>query len=287
MGVKGKISLVLVPLLLANAVHVAAQPARAIGKVITANGAVTARDASGAIRTLARKGDIFEQDTIIVGADGYTQIRMVDSAMIEFKPNTEFAFNTYNFDGNPETADQALMSMVKGGFRTISGTVGDDDKDDYRVDTPYASIGIRGTTHEAVIEGGLLYTGVYTGGTTISNNQGSVDTGFDAEYDFAVTEPGQAPRGLLEEPPVLGNFQIAQGLALEEGNDDAAADNNANANNANAGNGNGNDGNANAANNNAANNNAAPATNAAQPAAAVARHLLRHSRLNGKSRLNV
>jgi hypothetical protein len=97
------------------------------------------------LRVLTRKSDVFEADTIIVSADAYAKIKMVDSAMLALQANTEFAFNTYEFDGNPETPDAAIMSMIRGSFRTISGTIGDEDADDYRIHTPYASIGIRGT----------------------------------------------------------------------------------------------------------------------------------------------
>ena len=184
-------SLRLLPLLLCVSLSVFAQGNQPIGTVLAATGAVTARDAAGTVRNLVRKSEIFVHDTILVGADGFAQIKMADSAKIKFNPNTEFAFNEYSFDGNPDTPDTALMTMVKGGFRAISGSVGHGKGDDYRVDTPYASIGIRGTTHEALLDGGMLYTGVYEGGTTISNNQGSINTGINANYDFTLTTQGQ------------------------------------------------------------------------------------------------
>ncbi|MEI7948903.1 MAG: hypothetical protein WCI66_01500 [Gammaproteobacteria bacterium] len=201
-------SLRLLPLLLCVSLSVFAQGNQPIGTVLAATGAVTARDAAGTVRNLVRKSEIFVHDTILVGADGFAQIKMADSAKIKFNPNTEFAFNEYSFDGNPDTPDTALMTMVKGGFRAISGSVGHGKGDDYRVDTPYASIGIRGTTHEALLDGGMLYTGVYEGGTTISNNQGSINTGINANYDFTLTTQGQPPQGLLVQPAVLANMQV-------------------------------------------------------------------------------
>jgi hypothetical protein len=208
MRILPKHPLCLLLVLLGMSLSVFAESSQPIGKVLGASGEVNARDAAGAVRHLARKSDIFNHDTIITGDDGVVQIRMADDARFSFKTNTEFAFNDYSFDGNPQTPDTALMSMAKGGFRAISGTVGHGKGDNYRIDTPYASIGIRGTTHEAVLEGGMLYTGVYEGGTTISNNLGSIDTGIRARYDFTVTTPGQPPEGLLVQPKVLGNLQV-------------------------------------------------------------------------------
>src|SRR5690606_37340020 len=120
----------------------------AIGVVLVTKGRVEAHGADGSVRLLSRRSEIFASDTIVVGVDGLAQIRMVDDARLSFRPNTEFTFNSYEFDGNDATPDSALMSMVRGGFRTISGSIGDAAADEYRVDTPMASIGIRGTTHE-------------------------------------------------------------------------------------------------------------------------------------------
>src|SRR5690606_31967004 len=112
------------------------------------------------------------------------------------------------------TPDSATMSMLRGGFRTLSGSIGDDDDDTYRIDTPYASIGIRGTMHSAVLAGDILFTGVYDGGTTISNLQGSIDAGIGADFDYTETFGSTPPRGLVEAPPELGLVDLAAQLAL-------------------------------------------------------------------------
>ncbi|PCJ39085.1 MAG: hypothetical protein COA71_14615, partial [SAR86 cluster bacterium] len=200
-----------------------AQENQAIGRVLSTAGSVTARDLGGALRELSRRSDIFVGDTVITGPNGFAQLRMVDSAQISFKEDTEFTFSEYSSDGPGGAADSALMEMVRGGFRTISGTIGDDAADDYQVSTQFASIGIRGTTHEAVIDAGSLLTGVYDGGTTISNGQGSLDTGEGANFDYTQTFPGQAPQGLLQQPAQLGNINI-NGGGDNDGDDDDADD---------------------------------------------------------------
>jgi hypothetical protein len=170
-----------------------AQEGQAIGRVLSTTGSVTARDLGGALRELSRRSDIFVGDTVITGPNGFAQLRMVDSAQISFKEDTEFTFSEYSSDGPGGAADSALMEMVRGGFRTISGTIGDDDADEYQIATQFASIGIRGTSHEALINAGVLLTGVYDGGTTVSNAQGSLDTGIGANFNYSQTFPGQPP----------------------------------------------------------------------------------------------
>ena len=210
---------------------VQAQENQAIGRVVTSTGSVTARDLNGAIRALSRRSDIFVGDTVITGPNGFAQLRMVDSAQISFKADTEFTFSAYNSDGPGGAADNAVMEMVRGGFRTISGTIGEDQGDDYQITTQFANIGIRGTTHEAVIDAGALLTGVYDGGTTIANAQGSLNTGENANFDYSQTFPGQAPQGLLQQPTQLGQINLNQGAGADDDDDDGnndAADDDAN-----------------------------------------------------------
>ena len=200
-----------------------AQEGQAIGRVLSTTGSVTARDLGGALRELSRRSDIFVGDTVITGPNGFAQLRMVDSAQISFKEDTEFTFSSYSSDGPGGAADSALMEMVRGGFRTISGTIGDDGDDDYQVSTQFASIGIRGTTHEAVIDAGSLLTGVYDGGTTVANAQGSLDTGEGANFNYTQTFPGQAPQGLLQQPAQLGNINL-DGAGGDNGDNDGDGD---------------------------------------------------------------
>lgn len=202
---------------------VAAQEGQAIGRILSTTGSVTARDLNGALRTLARRSDVFVGDTVITGPNGFAQLRMVDSARISFKEDTEFTFSEYSSDGPGGAADSAIMEMVRGGFRTISGTIGEDNADEYQVNTQFASIGIRGTTHEAVIDAGVLLTGVYDGGTTVANAQGSLDTGEGANFNYSSTFPGQPPQGLLQQPAQLGrlNVNLAANGAGDDGNGDA------------------------------------------------------------------
>jgi hypothetical protein len=66
-----------------------------IGRIVQAKGAVRAVSAQGDSRQLLRRSEIFAQDAIVTGADGFVQIRMVDSAIIALKktPNS-FSTNT-------------------------------------------------------------------------------------------------------------------------------------------------------------------------------------------------
>ena len=213
-----------------SAEHLLAQDGDPIGRILVTKGSVQAQTAAGQTRTLRRGAELFEADSVVTGPNGFAQIRMIDGAQIALKEDTEFAFNQYAFDGNPATGDNAAMELLRGGFRTISGSIGDSQNDDYVVETPFASIGVRGTTHEAVIDFNSLFTGVYDGGTTVSNEFGSVDTGLGGNFDYSQTSQGQSPRGLLRQPGQLGRINLNPGVVADgddgtgdDGTDDGTA----------------------------------------------------------------
>ena len=57
--------------------------------------------------------------------------------------NTKFA-------NKEDGTERGFFSLLKGGFRSITGLIGRGNKDHYGIRTPSATIGIRGTDHETV-----------------------------------------------------------------------------------------------------------------------------------------
>ncbi|MDP6536609.1 MAG: FecR domain-containing protein [Gammaproteobacteria bacterium] len=157
----------------------AQQDEEVAGRVVAVSGAVSARDTTGSARTLSRRSEIFVGDTVVTDTASFAQIRMTDAAIISLKELTEFEIVAYSYADNPGS-DVSTMRLIEGGFRTITGSIGEQNLDAYNVETEFATIGIRGTDHEAVITD-ALYTGVYDGGTTLANDGGSLDLGLDAD----------------------------------------------------------------------------------------------------------
>jgi len=187
-----------------------ADPGEPAGRIIFVQGDVAARNSRGIDRPLSRRDEVYVGDTLFTAPGASTQIRMVDDAMISLKESTQFAIIAYEFTENPAT-DRSSIELIEGGFRTITGTIGEQNRENYEAGIAnFATIGIRGTDYEVVItEVGEVFTGVYDGGTTIANDLGSLDLGLDADYDFAfVPDPQSPPQGLLVQPPRLGAVAI-------------------------------------------------------------------------------
>ncbi len=186
------------------------------GKVVIAQGEVYALDANNEQRTLARRSDVDEGDTLVTGADGRLQIRFNDNAVLALSPDSRLRISEYHSRDAGNDEEQVLMDLLAGGFRTITGSIGSTDRDAYQVRTPNASIGIRGTHYEAVLAESSLLLGVYDGGIVVSNESGSLNLGLGGNFLFAEVGPASAPQGLLEPParlnqsPVPGTGQPGQ-----------------------------------------------------------------------------
>ena len=129
------------------------------------------------------KGEAFNAgETIITGTTGSAQIRMSDGGLVAVRPDTQLKLDQYVFNGREDGSERKIVSLIKGGFRAITGLIGNRNKDNYRILTPSATIGIRGTDHEAVVipagaVGGFqagTYDRVYRGATIIETDKGKL-----------------------------------------------------------------------------------------------------------------
>jgi hypothetical protein len=110
--------------------------------------AVTHADGS---RTVPRKGDrLDEGDVVATGAMAQTQLVMNDGGLIAMRPDSRMRIEVFRFTGKADGSEQGVFGLLKGGFRAITGLIGRVNKDNYKIRTATATIGIRGTDHEAL-----------------------------------------------------------------------------------------------------------------------------------------
>lgn len=197
----------------------------AAGKVVIAAGDVFAINAQDQRRLLQRRDDVFEGDTLTTGANGQLQLRFEDNAILALRANSRLRISEYH-GANGAQGERVLMDLLAGGFRTISGNFGKTDRDAYQVRTPTASIGIRGTHYEAVFESETLTVGVYEGGISVTNAQGTLNLGLDSDFLYAEVQSGVVPQGLLNPPANLNvpNTPQANPNAGTSDTDDEASD---------------------------------------------------------------
>jgi hypothetical protein len=177
------------------------------GTVMETQGDVLVAD-----RPVARKGDVYEGDTITTGSDGELLVRMTDGTTVAVRPNSVLKVDQYRFENDlkKNSDNNFLVRLLKGGLRTVTGLIGKRNPKGFKVATPTATIGVRGTDFEVAVvdkdksgaEAGT-YNKVFDGATFLENNLGGrVEIGA-GQVAFSPLDALQAAKrfGLLKQVP--------------------------------------------------------------------------------------
>ena len=163
-----------------------------VARVIVASGTVTA-EGDGNARSLERRSEVYEGDAVVTEPDSQAQLRFKDGAVLSLDPETELIIRAYQHTPGEEDESEALLEMVEGGLRNLTGAMADEFPDGYEVETPVAGIGIRGTDFQAVMDEDGLAVGVWDETAHVTNAAGSVDLGPDLPHQFAEVADAQTP----------------------------------------------------------------------------------------------
>lgn len=115
------------------------------GQVTHLSGVLSAKRADGTSKLLAVRSEVYEGDLLTTEVDTYARIKFVDQAEVVLRPNSQLRVASYNYVENRPEGDNALLGLVKGGLRAVTGLIGKRNRDAVSVSTPAATIGIRGT----------------------------------------------------------------------------------------------------------------------------------------------
>ena len=135
-----------------------------IGKVVTATGSVTIEHANAVVVQAkipaggvgqTKIGDpVYKGDVVQTGADGKVGITFTDGTAFNLSSNARMVLNEFVYDPNGKS-NSTLFSLSKGTFTFIAGKVA--KTGDMKIDTPVATMGIRGTTpHVEISDDGTV-----------------------------------------------------------------------------------------------------------------------------------
>ena len=102
----------------------------------------------GEIRTLALEDDVYHNELIATEKDSATKLTFLDETTLTLGPDLSVVLDRFVFDPDPSRAS-FVMTATQGIFRFASGKL---PKNAYRLHTPAATIGIRGTVLDLAIE---------------------------------------------------------------------------------------------------------------------------------------
>ena len=123
-----------------------------IGKIVVATGSVTLERANAVVIQVgtagqaaqAKVGDlVYQGDAVATGADGRVGINFTDGSSFNLSNNARMVLDEFVYDPN-STSNASLFNLTKGTFTFVAGKVA--KTGDMKVDTPVATMGVRGTT---------------------------------------------------------------------------------------------------------------------------------------------
>lgn len=192
--------------------------AQAVGRVLIAAGEVVAMR-TGREVPLASGAEVLNGDLIRTGDASSAQLRFSDETLVALRAKSRFHVADYRFTGADDGASTAVFALLQGGLRTLTGLIGRRQAERYRMTTPLASIGIRGTAYALVHcqgdceEDGVLapdgtYGLVFEGRVGVANAAGERE--FREEDAFFVADANTPPQLLLDRPRLLRDRQEAR-----------------------------------------------------------------------------
>lgn len=195
--------------MLAFSIHAAASDAT----VTNMSGVMFVKKPDGTVKALSEKSEIDAGDVVSTEKDSYARLKFSDGGEITLRPNTSMRIEGYHYDSNKPEEDNFVFSLVKGGLRSITGLVGKrGNRGAYRLNTPTATIGIRGTNYGALLcddNCGSLAKGLYLeviSGAINASNQGGESDFTAGQFGYVLSNAIQ-PVLLPKDPglPAVGN----------------------------------------------------------------------------------
>lgn len=129
-------------LALSAVVYPIAQAKDSTGLVVAARGTVSA-EANGVQRPLKQGDSIFEEDQVATGDKSFAVLQFQDGAKVTIRPNSAMIIEQYAYNSSED--DAATLTLVEGGLRVITGAMTKRNPESYKVKTPVALMGVRGT----------------------------------------------------------------------------------------------------------------------------------------------
>ncbi|MBL8520347.1 MAG: FecR domain-containing protein [Betaproteobacteria bacterium] len=188
---------------------IGAEPAR-FGLIEWVSGPVDIVNAHGQSRPARASEPVVSGETVQTGRGGELHLRTEDSAFVAIRQNSQVRIDSYLASG--KEGDHVAMSLLHGALRSVTGWIGRKNPAGYRLRTPTATIGIRGTDHEthyvpphAGTDPNLPAAGTYdkvnSGGTTLRNAGGEIAIG--PNQSAHAPHDGRTQPRLLERAPAI------------------------------------------------------------------------------------
>jgi hypothetical protein len=132
-----------------------AEPAALVGTVSLVLGRATIEAGSGKLsRTVKPGSQVRVHDQIVTSTNGHVHIRFVDDALVSVRPDSRLEITRYDYDPARPALSAVKFDLIEGVTRAISGKAAKAARQRFRLNTPIAAIGVRGTDFTVSVKAG-------------------------------------------------------------------------------------------------------------------------------------
>lgn len=142
-----------------------AKPPAPVGEATLVVGKARVTSADGVSRDLQRGMGVHPGDRVETDAGGHAHIRFVDGGLVSVRPASRLVVEQYAAAG-PQAAIK--FRLEAGVVRSITGAWGEAARERFRLNTPVAAIGVKGTDFVVRSSGQATAASVFTGAIVVS-----------------------------------------------------------------------------------------------------------------------
>ena len=174
-------------------------------------------------------------DRLLTSLNGHIHVRFVDGAMVSLRPTSTLNIKEYRFDAQTPSNSEVRFELEQGVVRAISGQAAETAKDKFRLNTPLAAIGVKGTDFVVEASGSRVNAIVNQGAIVLApfdaqclaSALGPCSTQFAKEltaalkgmaltYNMSLPSPQLLPMGQLKGSELL-NMALPMGAISQSG----------------------------------------------------------------------
>jgi len=140
-------------------------------------GQVSVVHADGSASSMTRGFEVRVGDTVQTELGGHVHLRFVDGGRISVRPSSRLQIDSYGYSETDTQANAIKFKLEEGVVRSITGEWGAAARHRFRLNTPVAAIGVKGTDFLVKATSDLTSASVFTGAISVAPLLGACGAG--------------------------------------------------------------------------------------------------------------
>jgi len=149
---------------------------RVIGRIAMIKGDVNAKDAKGKERRINKGGPVYLGDRLLTTDKSFVVVIFRDDTRLTIRPSSEVVLNDYLLSQDKVGENRFVTELLKGGLRTLTGNIGKQNPEGFKVKTSSSTMGIRGTGFDVYYKN-PTWVNVWSGAIDFEYRDGTVLVG--------------------------------------------------------------------------------------------------------------